>query len=565
MTRTAAKRFVRGTFMRVWGLSLVAFLSICAIGWACEACNRAYAQQLRSGFGSNTLGNKELLLAMQRSQAASAPAPAAAPSPASPPKEFVEVIKRDMRLPIPPTSYVPQTARPDKRVRIELSEGDAYLGKGVLFKGFTTNGTVPGPTIIVNEGDIVEFTVVNKGAIPHGVSIHATYSQTSRYLGKIGAGETRSFLFRATYPGVYMYHCAPGGHAIPMHVLFGQYGMMVVLPKKKYKLEQILGKKPDVEIYLLQHEIYASGKDAIEGNPLYVMFNGRLFGYVEQPIKAKPGDYVRIYYLNVGPNRVSTFHLVGIVWDFAYWQGHPDNVWVGGQTVTSGPSDSWVIEFRVPPDEGPYLMVDHAMGHAARGAIGILQADRNAKTPVTILADGPRYSEAEMQTLRAQATRIVAPFEPGSPDVDVPVVVPPHEKEAIVRIIGNSYYPKVLEVTPGTTVKWVNEDVFTYLEGEYSGIHNVLVTEGPEIFSSPMLGHAESWSYTLTKPGEYSYMCTPHPYMRAKIIVREKPVALTGTSPRTPWWAITLLLAGVVLVFGIAWYARRLTVYRASH
>jgi hypothetical protein len=80
-----------------------------------------------------------------------------------------------------------------------------------------------------------------------------------------------------------------------------------------------------------------------------------------------------------------------------------------------------------------------------------------------------------------------------------------------------------------------------------------------------MLGHAESWSYTLTKPGEYSYMCTPHPYMRAKIIVREKLVSLTGTSPRTPWWAITLLLAGAVLVFGIAWYARRLTAYRTSH
>jgi nitrite reductase (NO-forming) len=219
----------------------------------------------------------------------------------------------------------------------------------------------------------------------------------------------------------------------------------------------------------------------------------------------------------------------------------------------------------MPPDEGPYLMVDHAMGQAARGAIGILQGDRNAKTPVTILADGPRYSEAEMKTFRQQAARIVAPFEPGSPDVDVPVVVPPHEKEAIVRIIGNSYYPKVLEVTPGTTVKWVNEDVFTYLEGEYAGIHNVLVTEGPETFSSLMLGHAESWSYTLTKPGEYSYMCTPHPYMRAKIIVREKLVSLTGTSPRTPWWAITLLLAGAVLVFGIAWYARRLTAYRTSH
>jgi nitrite reductase (NO-forming) len=554
-----------GVYHLQWAFGIVVLASLYAAGWACDGCNIAYKQQLRRGVGSNTLGNKELLLVSETGSAQrlllakreETSAPAAIAALTAKPVEFVEIIKRDLRLPIPPTSYVPQNLRPDKRVQIELSEGEVYLGKGVIYRGFTTNNSVPGPTLIVDEGDIVEFTVKNSGNIPHGVSIHATYSQTSRYLGKILPGETRSFLFRATYPGVYMYHCAPGGHAIPMHVMFGQYGMMVVKPKKKYRLEQLLGKKPDVELYILQHEIYASGKDAIEGKPLYVMFNGRLFGYVEEPIKAKPGDYVRVYYLNVGPNRVSTFHLVGIVWDFAYWQGHPDNVLVGGQTVTAGPSDSWVIEFRVPPDEGSYLIVDHAMGNAARGAIGILQADRNARTPVTVLAEGPSYPEAQMKTIRQQAARIVAPFEPGSPDVDVPVVVPPHEKEVIVQIIGNSFYPKVLEVSPGTTIKWINEDVFTYMEGEFAGVHNVVVTEGPENFASPLLGHAESWSKTITEPGEYAYMCAPHPYMKGKIIVRNEPQPIAATPSRTLWWTLGIALASGVLAV-IVWTAGRL-------
>src|SRR4030095_3611433 len=195
------------------------------------------------------------------------------------------------------------------------------IGKQILSKGFVPSGSVPGPTLITTEGDIVEFTIINKGTIQHGASIHAAYTQTSKYVGHIGPGETKKVLFRVTQPGIYMYHCAPGGHAIPMHILFGQYGMIVVKPKQQYKLEQILKKKPDVEIYLLQHEIYASGKDAVEGNAIYTMFNGKLFRYVEEPIKAKPGDYVRINYLNVGPNHVSTFHIVGILWDYVYWQG----------------------------------------------------------------------------------------------------------------------------------------------------------------------------------------------------------------------------------------------------
>lgn len=176
--------------------------------------------------------------------------------------------------------------------------------------------------------------------MPHGASIHSAYTQTSKYVGKVGPGESKSVVFKATMPGVYMYHCAPGGHAIPMHVLFGQYGMMVVKPKKKYKLEQILGKKPDIEIYLNQHEWYASGKDAIEGKPLYTTFNGELFRYVKDPIKGKPGDYVRIYFLNTGPNLLSTFHLVGIIWDYVYWQGH---------RMPSGPEGRRLLQGRATP------------------------------------------------------------------------------------------------------------------------------------------------------------------------------------------------------------------------
>ena len=477
---------------------------------------------------------------------------------------FIDIIRRDNSLPIPATSYVPQDTRPDKYVRISLEEGDTYLGNGVMYKGFTIDKKIPGPTIIVDEGDVVSFKIVNEGNIVHGASIHAVNSQTSKYLGKIYPGDSATVVFRANMPGIYMYHCAPGGHAIPMHIIFGQYGMIVVKPKKKFELERILKKEPDIEIYLLQHEYYASGKDAVDGQgkPMYTAFNGKLFRYIEDPIIGKPGDYVRINFLNAGPNLMSTFHIVGIVWDFAYWQGHPDNRFTGGQTVLAGPSDSWVIEFRIPPDEGNYLMLSHAVGSTDRGALGLLICDKNADTPKTILSDGPLYSEEELEAYRREALRTITPFGLGSSDVEVPVVYGSETSEVIIRIIGNSYYPKVVQVAPGTTIRWINEDVFTFMDGEFSGIHNVVVKNGPERFASDLLAHAQSYSRVMETEGEYTYFCTPHPYMEAKVIVKsdgnKKKVyaaSLPAENSVSQW--ILLVLSALALVIALMALVKR--------
>jgi nitrite reductase (NO-forming) len=484
---------------------------------ACEYCNNAFRHELTEGARKNSLVAKELLLAMYNQQQSSAAASAVPPQ-----REFIEIMNRDAGLSLPATGYVPQNTPPTVTVSIELAEGEVYMGNGVMYKGFTTNGTIPGPTIIVEEGDIVEFRVVNKGTVPHGASIHSAYTQTSKYLGKIPPGVTARMVFKVNHPGVYLYHCAPGGHAIPMHIIFGQYGMMVVKPKKKYKLEQILNKPPDLEIYLTQHEWYANGKDAIDSKPMYTTFNGKIFRYVEEPLQAKPGDYVRMHFLNAGPNLISTLHIVGIIWDYVYWQGNPDVVFPGGQSVLAGPTDSWTIEFRMPPDEGAYTLLSHAVGSTDRGAIGLIICDRNAPTPTTVYSDGPVYTSEEMNEFKTNSLRTISPFEPGSMDVDRPVEYGPETKEVTIQIIGNSFYPKRVSIAAGTTIRWINEDVFAYLEGEYSGIHNVVATEGPVTWTSPMLAHAENFHFTFDRTGEYKYLCTPHPYMKGEIIVVDK-------------------------------------------
>jgi len=511
---------------------IIALMAAVETTLACPACNALYKKQIEEDM-SGTLIGKELMAAMEAQrylpldfdEATSHLFRGDRAAAVSQDQDFIEIIQRDANLSIPATSFVDQDVEADISFTIELDEGLAYLGNGVVYDGFRTNGSIPGPTLRVTEGDIVEIIVQNNGSIPHGASIHAAYTQTSKYLGSIPAGQSKSMKFKATIPGIYLYHCAPGGHAIPMHVMFGQYGMIIVEPaEKKYKLEEELGHGPDIEIDLIQHEWYASGKDAVEGNPTYITFNGEIFKYVKEPITAKPGDYVRINFMNVGPNLLSTFHLVGIIWDYAYWQGHPENVLVGGQTVTAGPSDTFVIEFRVPPDEGAYTMLSHAVGSTSRGAIGLLVADRDADTPKRVEATGPLYSEDELAELMEGANRVMSPFRAGTPDIDPPHSYGPETKEVTVRIIGNSYYPKILEIDPGTKVTWINEDVFSYLAGEYSGIHNAVSTEGPTRFSSAMLAHAETWSYTFEEEGDYTYICTPHPYMEGKVKVRTTEV-----------------------------------------
>ena len=530
------------------GLGLATTLFLAPLTPACDACNNLLARRLLGGDnpsahaaeltalvkGSGWSGTENLLAFAGGAPLQFGPdaggggggsTPSAEPAaPTPPPHPFQAVIDRDKKLAMWETSYVIPGTKPDKKFRLEMNEGDVFIGNGVVYSGFTVNGTIPGPTLLAEEGDVIEITAVNKGGIPHGVSIHAAYTQTSKYLGKIPAGATKILLFRVNAPGVYMYHCAPGGHAIPMHTLLGQYGMFVVKPKTvKFKAETIIGHKPDVELYIVQHELYASGKEAVEGHAAYVMFNGKLFRYVESPIKVRPGDFVRVNFLNVGPNLLSTFHIVGIIWDYAYWQGTPtpENTFTGGQSVTAGPSDSWVVDFRVPPDEGNYLIVTHAFGSTTRGAIGVLAATKDAVRTAEVLADGPAYTEAELKQYTEKAVRIISPFKPTKDDMEDPYVIPPGQKKLRIQIIGNSYWPKVAAVPAGTIVEWTNEDIFTFANGEFAGIHDAVSDEAPEggHFSSKMLGHAEKWSTVLTKKGEYKYHCTPHPYMEGTIIV----------------------------------------------
>jgi nitrite reductase (NO-forming) len=177
-----------------------------------------------------------------------------------------------------------------------------------------------------------------------------------------------------------MYHC--GTPMILEHIASGMYGAVVVEPRGGYPT------KVDREYVIIQSEFYAKldpEKRKVDGVSLYVLdgerlrasqpthtvFNGAHNGMVKRPLPAKAGERVRLFVLNVGPSKTSSFHVVGTIFDRVWFEGNPDNQFRGMQTALLGSSNSAIVEF-VIPENGSYIMVDHHFANASQGAIGLI-------------------------------------------------------------------------------------------------------------------------------------------------------------------------------------------------
>ena len=173
-----------------------------------------------------------------------------------------------------------------------------------------------------------------------------------------------------------MYHC--GTPMILHHMLAGMYGMTIVDPKNGY------GTKVDREYAIVQSEFYVQKMseghyemDVEAGRQKktsYVTFNGVAAQYVKNPLVAKAGERVRFYVLNIGPNDTSSFHVVGTLFDKAWLDGNPNNLFRGLQTMLLGASNGAVVEFAIP-EKGTYIMVDHEFADVEHGAVGLIKAE----------------------------------------------------------------------------------------------------------------------------------------------------------------------------------------------
>jgi len=264
-------------------------------------------------------------------------------------------------------------------VKLEVREVEREIAAGVKYTFWTFGGTVPGSFIRVRQGDTVEFHLENHpdNKMPHNIDLHGVTGPGGGAASSFTApGHASQFTFKALNQGIYVYHCATA--PVGMHVANGMYGLILVEPPE--------GLSPvDHEYYVMQGDFYTVGKyrekgaqafdmqKAIDENPTYVLFNGAE-GALTGPntLKAKTGERIRLFVGNGGPNLVSSFHVIGEIFDKVQPEGgtHPqENV----QTTLIPAGGAAIVEFhtQVP---GNYIMVDHSIFRAFnKGALAILE------------------------------------------------------------------------------------------------------------------------------------------------------------------------------------------------
>jgi nitrite reductase (NO-forming) len=265
-------------------------------------------------------------------------------------------------------------------VELETIEKTMRLADGVDYTFWTFGGNVPGNFIRVREGDLVEFTLKNHkhSSVPHNIDLHAVTGPGGGAAATLTIpGGDSKFSFRALNPGLYVYHCAVS--PVPMHIANGMYGLILVEPKEGLP-------KVDRELYIMQSEFYAKPAAAAgqphtldmergaDERPTHVVFNGAVGALVgENAPEVKVGESVRLFVGNGGPNLVSSFHVIGEVFDNVYGEGGSMVSQKNVQTTLVPAGGAAIVEFRAEKP-GNLVLVDHSIFRAFnKGALGMIK------------------------------------------------------------------------------------------------------------------------------------------------------------------------------------------------
>lgn len=283
-----------------------------------------------------------------------------------------------------PKMAPPVGQREAQTVKIELEtvELQGTLDDGVTYEYWTFNGTVPGPMLRVRQDDTIELTLKNRAdsKAAHDIDLHAVNGPGGGAEATlVGPGESKTFRFKALNPGIFVYHCAvaPAAH----HISSGMFGMIVVEPPQGLP-------KVDREFYVMQSDMYLAAAPGTKGlqdfsmekmlaeQPDYVVFNGSVGALNgDNALKAKVGETVRIFFAVGGPNLPSSFHVIGEIFDRVSIEGasiEDPSRWATNVQSTRVPAGgATLVEFKVNVP-GKYILVDHSLGRAIKGAAGML-------------------------------------------------------------------------------------------------------------------------------------------------------------------------------------------------
>ncbi len=418
---------------------------------------------------------------------------------------------------VPPASG--RTSQAIVEVHFEVVEGvTAITPDGVEYEtwGYRISGDdsatmgTPGPMIRARVGDVLRFTVTNPAGNqrPHNVDLHAVTGQGGGAADTtVAPGETKTIEARLLYPGIFMYHCAFGD--VPAHIAHGMVGGILVDPAEPLPAV-------DQELYVVQSEYYTSSTDPglvetdrtamTDENPSFVVFNGAVGALTgDNAPTMQVGEKMRIYFINGGLNLISSFHAIGSHWDAVYPEGALLNAPLRGSQTTLVPTGSGVAVELIGQVPQTVLLVDHSLSRAFdKGALGqiVIEGQEN-----------PEIFEAMGAAEVGEDDDDAVPGDSGTTISMVPGAWEPQPMDAPDEFAEvedpTDYSVNVLVVKQGTTVTWVNDDP--------EMIHTATAVDGS--FDSGFMQTGDTWSYQFDEVGEFEYFCTPHPWMRAKVIV----------------------------------------------
>jgi len=440
----------------------------------------------------------------------------------------------DARWTFAPDVPVPIGRRGQRRevVHWTIREAQNEIAPGVIYDdawGF--EGHVPGPLLRVRVGDLVEVHLRNalNSMRTHNIDFHFVMGPGGGASAlSVAPGEEAVLEARATAAGFYMFHCATPD--IPMHIANGMYGFVLVEPEEG--LPQV-GK----ELYVVQSEIYTNDDKpghksfdmvrADKADPQYVVFNGSVGALLKDraPI-ATQNETVRMYVGNAGPNLISSFHVIGQIFDKVYREGDLLSPPARSLQTTLIPAGgSAVVEF-TPPVAGTFLLVDHAIFRLHHGAVGSVNVhgQENAeifepKTPRNMvpmsedahLGHGPHEMTPPAKPSGDSGVHFAmsAPAPEAQPANGVTIKMLPGSgiwKKGPMQTFG----PKTVTIKAGQSVTFKNADV--------GMAHSVFGEKGE--FASPMLAPGGTFTKQFDQKGVIHFQCAPHPWMKGAIIVK---------------------------------------------
>jgi nitrite reductase (NO-forming) len=257
------------------------------------------------------------------------------------------------------------------RATFDIVEKQIEIAPGVSQLMWTYNGQVPGPILRGKVGDRFEITIVNHGTSVHSIDFHASKVAPNVTMRMIAPGTSFVYKFTAMHSGIFMYHC--GAAPVLEHIAMGMYGAVIIDPPDLAPVAH--------EYVFVQSELYREHdpSQVVDYNKLLseqwdaVVFNGYRNQYVDRPIHVQPDEKIRVWVMNDGPSDISSFHVIGTIFDSVYKEGayllQPNSNNGGGQALDLAPAQGGFVEFTLPVP-GIYTFITHKFADAAKGAAG---------------------------------------------------------------------------------------------------------------------------------------------------------------------------------------------------